>query len=49
VKYTINTDGPEMLMTNLRKEIDMLLRNSVLDESDVLRANRQAFASSFIR
>jgi len=49
VKYTINTDGPEMLMTNLRKEIDMLLRNSVLDESDVLRANKQAFASSFIR
>ncbi len=49
IKYTINTDGPEMLMTNLRGEIDFLLRNGILDEDDVLRANRHAFAASFIR
>ena len=49
VKYTINTDGPEMLMTNLRGEIDFLLRNSILKEDDVLRANRNAFAATFIR
>ena len=48
VKYTINTDGPEMLMTNLRSEIDLLLRNSVVTEEDVLRANRNAFAASFL-
>ena len=48
VKYTINTDGPEMLMTNLRGEFDFLLRNGILDEEDVLRANRYAFANSFI-
>ncbi len=49
VKYTINTDGPEMLMTNLRGEIDFLLRNGILGEDDVLRANRCAFAASFIK
>ncbi len=49
VKYTINTDGPEMLMTNLRNEIDFLLRNGVISKEDVLRANRNAFAASFLR
>ena len=49
IKYTINTDGPEMLMTNLRGEFDFLLRNGILDEDGVLRANRYAFAASFIR
>jgi len=48
VKYTINTDGPEMLLTNLRNEIDFLLRNGILKKEDVLRANRNAFAASFI-
>ncbi len=48
VKYTLNTDGPEMLLTNLRGEIDFLLRNDVIKKDDVLRANRNAFAASFI-
>src|SRR6266850_291233 len=48
VKYTINTDGPEMLLTNLRSEIDFLLRNGILKKDDVLEANRNAFAASFI-
>jgi len=48
VNYTINTDGPEMLMTNLRGEIDFLLRNDIVTKEDVLRANRNAFAASFI-
>ncbi len=49
VKYTINTDGPEMLLTNLRNEIDFLLRNGVITKEDVLRANRNAFSASFIK
>lgn len=48
IKYTINTDGPEMLLTNLRNEFDFLLRNGILKEEDVLRANRYAFDASFI-
>jgi adenosine deaminase len=48
VKFTINTDGPEMLRTNLRGEIRFLLENGVLSEDDVIAANRNAFASSFV-
>jgi adenosine deaminase len=49
VDYTINTDGPEMLSTNLRREMDFLLRNRILSEADVLRANRNAFSASFMK
>jgi adenosine deaminase len=49
VKFTINTDGPEMLKTNLRGEIDLLLREGALTETDILAANRDAFAASFVR
>jgi adenosine deaminase len=48
VKFTINTDGPEMLMTNLRGEMDFLLREGILDVGEVLEANRTAFGSSFL-
>ena len=48
VKYTINTDGPEMLMTNLRSEMDLLLKERILDVADILEANRTAFAASFL-
>jgi adenosine deaminase len=49
VKFTLNTDGPEMLRTNLRGEIDFLLREGVLTPADVLAANRDAFRASFVR
>jgi adenosine deaminase len=49
VKYTLNTDGPEMLKTNLRGEIDFLLRQKVITVSDVLAANRNAFAATFVK
>lgn len=48
VKYTINTDGPEVLMTNLRNEMDFLIKNGILTEQEVLKANAEAFDSSFI-
>ncbi len=48
VRYTINTDGPEMLKTNLRGEIDFLLREKILDEGQVMEANRAAFRASFL-
>jgi hypothetical protein len=38
-----------MLRTNLRGEIDFLLRENVVDEEDVLRSNRIAFTSSFVK
>jgi adenosine deaminase len=49
VKFTINTDGPEMLRTNLRGEMDFLLREGALEEKDLLQANRTAFAASFVK
>ena len=49
VDYTISTDGPEMLSTTLRREIDFLLRRGILTESEVLRANRKAFSVSFVK
>jgi adenosine deaminase len=49
IKYTLNTDGPEMLRTNLRGEIDFLLRRRVVDEADILSSNRVAFGSSFVK
>jgi adenosine deaminase len=48
VRYTINTDGPEMLGTNLRNEIDFLLRNGILTSTDILKATRWAFDASFL-
>ena len=48
-KFTINTDGPEMLKTNLRGEIGFLLEKGVLTTGDVLAANRDAFKASFVR
>jgi adenosine deaminase len=49
VRFTLNTDGPEMLRTNLRGEIEFLLANGVIGESDVIQANRDAFRASFVR
>lgn len=49
IKYTINTDGPEMLATNLRSEIDFLLSNGILTGEELACANRNAFAASFVK
>ncbi len=48
-RFTINTDGPEMLRTNLRGEIAFLMEQGVLTASEVLAANRDAFRASFVR
>ncbi len=47
VRFTINTDGPEMLTTNLRGEIRMLTGKGVLAEREVEEANRTAFEAAF--
>ncbi len=49
VKYTINTDGPEMLKTNLRGEIEFLLSTGLLGAHEVLEANRNAFEAAFAK
>ena len=49
VAFTIATDGPEMMRTHLRDELDLLLRIGALDESELAEANRRAHEASFVR
>lgn len=48
VPFTINTDGPEMQRTSLRKEFELLLRNNILTQEDILKANEEATRATFI-
>jgi adenosine deaminase len=49
VAFTIATDGPEMMRTHLRDELELLLRIGALDEEELHAANRRAHEASFIR
>jgi adenosine deaminase len=49
VGFTIATDGPEMMRTHLRDELDLLRRIEALDEDELDEANRRAHEASFLR
>jgi adenosine deaminase len=49
VPFTIATDGPEMMRTHLRDELELLLRIEALDEDEVRQANARGHASAFGR
>jgi adenosine deaminase len=49
VQFTIATDGPEMMRTHLRDELDLLLRIGALDEEELREANRRGHEASFLR
>jgi adenosine deaminase len=48
VRFTISTDGPEMLRSYLRDELNLLLRHGVLSSEDVERAIRIAEEATFL-
>jgi adenosine deaminase len=48
VRFTIATDGPEMMRTHLRHEFELLLRIGALDEDEAQAANRRGHEASFI-
>ena len=48
VKFTINTDGPQMLNTNLVKELRMLLEHGIFTDADVRQAITTAYDASFL-
>jgi adenosine deaminase len=48
VPFTIATDGPEMMRTHLRDELELLLRIGALDENDLADANRRGHEKSFL-
>ena len=49
VLFTVNTDGPEMLMTNLKNEYQLLEKNNILSREDLLSATKVAKKASFIK
>lgn len=48
VPFTINTDGPEMLGTNLMQEYNNLLKNGILSKEQLEEASERAKKSSFL-
>jgi adenosine deaminase len=48
VKFTINTDGPELLQTNLKQEISLLLKHRILSVSEALESVKHSHAASFL-
>jgi len=49
VRYTINTDGPYLLRTNMKKEIELLLENQVLTEDELKQSFQVARQASFVK
>lgn len=49
VRYTINTDGPYLLRTNMKEEIALLLEHQVLTETELREAQAVAYEASFIK
>ena len=49
VRFTIATDGPEMMRTHLRDELDLLLRIGALTQDELDEANSRGHEASFVR
>jgi adenosine deaminase len=49
VKFTINTDGPYLLRTNMKKEVELMLENNILTEAELKQSMDLARAASFIK
>jgi len=49
VRFSIATDGPEMMRTHLRDELDLLLRIGALTPEELAEANERGHEASFIR
>jgi adenosine deaminase len=49
VAFTIATDGPEMMRTHLRDELELLLSAGALSEADLDAVNARGHDASFIR
>jgi adenosine deaminase len=48
VRFTIATDGPEMMRTHLRDEFDLLLRIGALTQEELEEANARGHEASFV-
>ena len=48
MKHTINTDGTYLLGTDLRREVELLYRNGILEEQHVVECFEHAREASFL-
>ncbi len=48
VKFTINTDGPYLLDTDMKTEVQLLLQHEILSEQEVDQCLHWARESTFI-
>jgi adenosine deaminase len=48
VRFSIATDGPEMMRTHLRDELDMLLRIGALTQDELAEASARGHEASFV-
>jgi adenosine deaminase len=48
VPFTVATDGPEMMQTHLRDELELLLRIGAADKDDLRAANARGHEASFV-
>ena len=49
VRYTINTDGPYLLNTHLRREYQLLIESNILSDAEAERSVAVSRAATFIR
>jgi len=49
VKFTINTDGPEMYMTHIYKEQQLLVKSGILTHKQIDQCTKWAFEATFIK
>lgn len=49
IKFTINTDGPEMYQSNICDEENLLMENGILSEKEIEQCRSWSFEASFIK
>ncbi|MFA6307661.1 MAG: adenosine deaminase [Patescibacteria group bacterium] len=49
IKFTINTDGPEMYKSNICQEQTLLIKNKILSPAQIRQATKWAFEGTFIK
>jgi adenosine deaminase len=49
VRFSISTDGPEMLQTNVSQEFELLVNSGLLTADEAAAANQCAHEASFVR
>ncbi|MFA6098687.1 MAG: amidohydrolase family protein [Patescibacteria group bacterium] len=49
IKFTINTDGPEMYCTNVIKEQEFLMKTGIMNMAQIEQCTKWAFEAAFVK